>query len=608
MEKKAIKIVFNGKTLIKSKLSGDKILSDIREEIKDKVQQKFYFYDADDVMIDEKDENETKLNEILDEKNNAINIKSLVPNIEIGKPTRLNIKPENKPMENAKYIKNIGNLKIYQYPDIKFTVNEEATCQIVLVVGQTGSGKTTFINAYLNYLMGIDLDDEFRYFLIVEDDKQRKSASQTKGLHIYNIRSKNMTIKIVDTQGFGDTAGPKEDEKITNTIKDAFMNELNSINTICFIVKSSDSRLTNSQKYIFSSIISLFGQDIKSNFLSLITFYDGNEPAAIETLKTSDFKEIIPFIKEPWYLKFNSNLLFSKNNDNALIRAGWEEAKNNYKILNNKILSLGRQSLTQSKENLDLREKIQININALQELLKKEVNSLQESESQKKYIQEHEKEINTKIITKIPKIVKIEEKKEQDYKSTTCKICKFNCHRRCADTALAGYDLLKFFCKAWDWSMKCTVCPNHCDSNCHELTNFTYEERYENDFIEVEELCDDYEKKKNLVKISKDMIKKLEEDIKGIKNKINGIQTEIREKSNELRKIALSINNYQTTIEFLEEQIEQEKKTMTDNWKERIKVYEEMIKENEDFLKYSKINVQNDDTSKKNEDLIKNSQ
>jgi hypothetical protein len=33
-----------------------------------------------------------------------------------------------------------------------------------------------------------------------------------------------------------------------------------------------------------------------------------------------------------------------------------------------------------------------------------------------------------------------------------------------------------------------------------------------------------------------------------------------------------------------------------------------MIKENEDFLKYSKINVQNDDTSKKNEDLIKNSQ
>jgi hypothetical protein len=261
--------------------------------------------------------------------------------------------------------------------------------------------------------MGIELDDEFRYLLIVEDDKQRKIERQTKGLHIYNIRSKNMTIKIIDTQGFSDVHRPKEDEKIIYTIKDAFMNELNSINTICFFVKSSDSRFTSYQKYFFSSIMSLFGQDIKSNFLSLITFYAGNEPVAIETLKTSDFNEIIPFIKEPWYLTFDSDLLFTENNDNVYIKAGWEEAKKNYRILNNKILSLGRQSLTQSKENLDLREKIEININALQDLLKKEVDFLSQLESQKKYIQEHEKEINTKKIKKIPKIVKIEEKKNK---------------------------------------------------------------------------------------------------------------------------------------------------------------------------------------------------
>ena len=276
MDKKTIKIVFNGTFLMKIKLWIDKNLSDIREEIKDRVQQKFYFYNTDDVMIDEKDENETKLIEILDENNNIINIKSLVSNIEIVQPTHLNNKPKNIPMDNAKYIKNIGNLKIYQYPDIKFTEYEEATCQIILLVGQTGSGKTTFINAYLNYLMGIELDDEFRYLLIVEDDKQRKIERQTKGLHIYNIRSKNMTIKIIDTQGFSDVHRPKEDEKIIYTIKDAFMNELNSINTICFFVKSSDSRFTSYQKYFFSSIMSLFGQDIKSNFLILITFYAGN--------------------------------------------------------------------------------------------------------------------------------------------------------------------------------------------------------------------------------------------------------------------------------------------------------------------------------------------
>ena len=112
MGKKKIKIVFNGTFLMKIKLWIDKNLSDIREEIKDRVQQKFYFYNTDDVMIDEKDENETKLIEILDENNNIINIKSLVSNIEIVQPTHLNNKPKNKTMDNAKYIKNIENQKI----------------------------------------------------------------------------------------------------------------------------------------------------------------------------------------------------------------------------------------------------------------------------------------------------------------------------------------------------------------------------------------------------------------------------------------------------------------------------------------------------------------
>ena len=101
MEKKVIKIVFNGQKFMKKKLCIDKNLSDVREEIKDKVQQKFYFCDTDDVMIDENDENETKLNEIFDEKNNVINIKSLVSNIGIVQPTHLNIKPKNKPMDNV---------------------------------------------------------------------------------------------------------------------------------------------------------------------------------------------------------------------------------------------------------------------------------------------------------------------------------------------------------------------------------------------------------------------------------------------------------------------------------------------------------------------------
>ena len=37
-----------------------------------------------------------------------------------------------------------------------------------MVVGVTGAGKTTLLNCYLNYLLGIEISDKFRYKLICE--------------------------------------------------------------------------------------------------------------------------------------------------------------------------------------------------------------------------------------------------------------------------------------------------------------------------------------------------------------------------------------------------------------------------------------------------------
>ena len=38
-----------------------------------------------------------------------------------------------------------------------------------MVVGQTGSSKTTLIDSFINYLLGIKLEDNFRYKIINED-------------------------------------------------------------------------------------------------------------------------------------------------------------------------------------------------------------------------------------------------------------------------------------------------------------------------------------------------------------------------------------------------------------------------------------------------------
>lgn len=68
-------------------------------------------------------------------------------------------------------------------------------------------------------------------------------------------------------------------------------------------------RLTTNQKYVFNSIFDLFGDDVKENFICMLTFCDGAKPVIIESLQSKKFmfSEIIPYIENPWYYTFNNS-------------------------------------------------------------------------------------------------------------------------------------------------------------------------------------------------------------------------------------------------------------------------------------------------------------
>ena len=583
-------IVLDDKNKCKMKLEIDSSLSEARKLIEKNLDEKFNFLDKEKFEIEDELEAETKVSEIsLD---NKIFVKS--KNVkQIKDEIKIEIRKKNIPLENAELLREENGLKIYKYPNIEFTQYEESIANIILIVGQTGSGKTTFINGLINYLMEIELDDDFRYVLIIENERQ-KTESQTKGLHIYNIRSRRMNLKIIDTQGYGDTSGITEDEKITMTIKDSFMKEINSLNTVLFVVKSSDTRLTLHQKYIFSSIINLFGKDIRQNFLSLITFYNGSKkPPAVTTLEQSEFKKIISYIEKPWYLCFDSTIIYSDPYD-EFNQISYKKAKNNFRILCDKITSLKRISLQQSKENLDLREKIVMKCKALTELLRTQMDKLGEIEEQKEFIKENENKINSKQIKYIPRkrIEFYKEKLPHDEKATVCHICKFNCHSPCKDTAIFGVDVLKYTCKIWSWGFNCRFCPNECPQSCHELTDHKYKKTVRTEYIKVEEMIND-DKKEQLtegINYSKRLIKKLESEQKELKTKIKITQHEVKQKHDELKKIAINCTSYQTTIDFLYELIAEENKQKEEGYKKRIELYEKMIEENKAILKYTQIN------------------
>ena len=153
------------------------------------------------------------------------------------------------------------------------------TEKVLMVVGATGAGKTTLINGMVNYILGINWEDKFRYKLIVEDSRVSQAQSQTKEIIAYTFHPVKgfafpYKFTIIDTPGFGDTAGLRRDKEIINQIKEFFSipppNGIDHIDGIGFVTQASLARLTPTQEYIFTSILSIFGKDMAENIFILV--------------------------------------------------------------------------------------------------------------------------------------------------------------------------------------------------------------------------------------------------------------------------------------------------------------------------------------------------
>ena len=111
---------------------------------------------------------------------------------------------------------------------------------------------------------------------------------------------------------------------------------------------------------MFDSIINLFGNDIAKTFIIMMTFCDNKDPQLKSALLSpeSNLKEIISFIKYPWYLKFNNSAIFASNKD-KFDEIFWKLGMKNFQEFMKNLQSLSPKSLTLTKE--DLNKRIQIN-------------------------------------------------------------------------------------------------------------------------------------------------------------------------------------------------------------------------------------------------------
>ena len=182
----------------------------------------------------------------------------------------------------------------------------------------TGAGKTTMIDSLINFLLGVNFYDKFRYKLIDEREIQKKTGGQTKSqthkattYHIPNdwiqnrqsrFRDDRYCINIIDTPGYGDTSGPQRDAfifaQITNTFK-----IIEHLDYVFLVNKATDNRLAASLKFVYEQIQNMFAKDTIDRFIVMCTFSDGKDPLAKQAIEKSNFK-----IEK--YFKFNNSPIF----------------------------------------------------------------------------------------------------------------------------------------------------------------------------------------------------------------------------------------------------------------------------------------------------------
>ena len=530
-----IKVILNDSKQFSINCSNSQNLNVVRGLINNNIQDDFLFLDQDGNTVSKTDENDYSVEDILI--NESIKIKgnnstiktSDEPKIvndnnmnnkkEISKKKKINYdfsqfeileKKDDLDLIYYKYsnIERTSNHKlVYQYFFDKYKVEDYSDAYVVLFCGKTGDGKTTAINAFFNIVKGVQLEDNYRFILITEPKKEKGQAeTQTDGVHLYYLKDyNNKPIIIIDSQGYGDTRGKAYDDMVDDAFKFVFSSVIEHINAVFFIVKSNTNRIDTVTKYIFSSVTSLFSDDVTENFIVLATFANKETtkkgPAFAQSIQTdADFLNIQKNMNQKWWYALDSQCILENEKD-SLTLYSFEKANELYE---EKVKKFRPKGIRKSAEVLNTRMQLKIEVENLNDLFQ---NLLVEQDNlklkEKKIIEAKEKlEIVEKQIENLEKnmtflnpeeLEKEMNKLDENFKNmmynlsnqtesktikklkcynhdicTHCNSCETNCHNPCdcSFKILGRCKIFTFFEK------KCEKCG--CDKDRHKQDNYYY--------------------------------------------------------------------------------------------------------------------------------------
>lgn len=459
----------------------------------------------------------------------------------------------------------------------KSTYNDK----VIMLLGATGSGKTTLINGMANYILGVSWEDDFRFKLIDEETNRSQAESQTSSITSYQLIHQEgfqvpNSLTIIDTPGFGDTKGIDRDRFLVEQIREFFSTPsgVDHLDAVCFVVQSSLARLTPSQRYIFDSILSIFGKDVADNILVLVTFADGQKPPVLEAIRVAEMP--CPMDNgTPVHFKFNNSALFAYNGRDELMESAeedenfdkmfWKMGVNSLKKFFTALNKLETKSLRLTKEVLDERKQLEVIVEGLQPQIKGGLTKQEEIRNIKAILEQNKDKMkaNENFEYEVPKTVA--KKEEITGFITNCQRCHQTCHYPCE----IPDDGEKYQCSAMGKDKTCTVCPGHCIWSVHFNQKYKWIYEVEIESGTYQELKDNYEAARGEVMTAEGIFQQLNEELACVEEKVVDLIDELSRCLRRLEEIALKPNPL-STPEYIDLLILSEKEEAKPGYMERI--------------------------------------
>ena len=472
--------------------------------------------------------------------------------------------------------------------------------KVFLVFGSSGSEKATWINAMFNYILDVKYTDNFRFKLIIDEDISNQAVSQTQHITIYTIHHQDgfkidYTLTVIDTPCFSGARAIQTEKDIGLQLGQIFDPQngcVDHIDAVCFVTSASSAQFPPDEKYMFTSICSLFGSDLGDNTYMLLTSADGKQPQIMPAIKAANIPHQACF-------RFNNSAIFGDtelegNGDfdmddesEYFTRMFWDLGMKSFDRFLSKVSHVRAKVLTLTSEVLNERTRLELNVENLNLQVRLGLSKMDQLRIEEELLKqfhdaiESNKDYTYKIKRLEVKKIPIPDKRN----TTTCLTCNFTCHNDCS----IQNDCDRAKCSVMDQHkspVSCTQCPGRCIWSVHCNICYLLEQHMTTETCTLLDLKARYEQASGKKLTAEQVYHKVHEKFEAVESQIKSNMSEISSSLGKLQDIALK-NNPMAQIEYMDIRIETEMNEATPGWQERLKSLRDLRQQAQNIIDIS---------------------